>query len=299
MEEAFRLIQTGKHVGQVVLTVEPDQQVKVVEPRPKLTQLKPDATYIVVGGFGGLGKQVVSWMADRGTSNIVAFSRSGKIDAESQTLISKLKMIGTSVSVMKCDVASTASLRETIAHIQSTMPPIRGAIQSAMVLRDVLYDDMTASDWSEAFAPKVTGTWNLHSHLSKSDLDFFVVLSSAVAISGNIGLSSYAAACAFQDSLAQYRQRIGLPAHSINVGAIADAGHVSENPEVATTLRRHGLGTVTIHEFLAHLNHVISGNVQRCQSSLGLTPAGDERGLGPIHWMSDKKYVLLGQHNQS
>lgn len=161
---------------------------------------------------------------------------------------------------------------------------------------------MTHEQWLGAVNPKVKGTWNLHNTLP-STLDFFVMLSSAVAVAGNVGQSNYSGACAFQDALSHYRAARGLAAHSINVGAIVESGYVSENPEVAASLRRQGLGTVSVNEFLAHLNQIIinpeasqSGN---CQTSIGLTPAGDEVGLGESTWMEDMKYVHVRRKDVS
>lgn len=295
--EAFRLIQAGKHTGKVLLTVEPEQEVQVIEQKPLPVQLHADATYIVVGGLGGLGRRIVDWMAEKGARHIVIFSRSAQVDSEAQSFLDRLASLGVVVRVDRCDVTSEDSLNGALANIRDTLPRIRGLIQAAMVLHDVLLDDMTAEQWAKAINPKVRGTWNLHT-LLPDDLDFFVMLSSVVSIVGNIGSSNYAAACSYQDGLAHYRHRLGMSAYSINVGAIIEAGYVSENPEVAATLRRNGLGNVTIAEFLSHLGHVIQNETGYCQSSVGLVPSGNERGLETMYWTNDKKFAHLGRENQ-
>jgi emericellamide synthase (highly reducing iterative type I polyketide synthase) len=136
---------------------------------------------------------------------------------------------------------------------------------------------MTIDQWSNTLRPKVDGSWNLHAALP-ADLDFFVMLSSAVAIRGNPGQCHYGAACAFQDALAHHRSASGLPAHSINIAAVSEIGFVSENPEVAAALRRNGLGNVTQGELLSHLDYVVSHASDRscCQSSIGLFPPDDK-----------------------
>jgi hypothetical protein len=52
---AFRLLQTGKHMGKVVLSVAPDEQVRVL-PRLPTPKLRADEPYLLVGGVGGLGR---------------------------------------------------------------------------------------------------------------------------------------------------------------------------------------------------------------------------------------------------
>lgn len=254
-------------------------------------------------------------MAERGAKNIVTISRSGLLDIAAQSLIAKLKATGVFVSVKRCDITSEIQVQQIVQDILREMPPIRGVIQSAMVLQvcvtqlkvaiapianktispaqDSLFDKMTYGEWMGAIDPKVKGTWNLHTQLPTS-LDFFIMLSSAVAVSGNVGQSNYAAGCSFQDSLARFRRSHGLPAHSINVGAAGEAGYVSENTDVAATLRKQGFGTMSVAELLGHLDHLIAdppSEPRKSQTILGLLPSGNEVGLGESTWMNDTKFA--------
>jgi hypothetical protein len=76
---------------------------------------------------------------------------------------------------------------------------------------------MTCEDWQAALTPKVRRNLHLH-HILGQGIDFFISLSSVVAMSGNIGQSNCAAACSVQDTLARNRRAHGLPGYSINVG---------------------------------------------------------------------------------
>jgi emericellamide synthase (highly reducing iterative type I polyketide synthase) len=153
---------------------------------------------------------------------------------------------------------------------------------------------MTIEQWSSTLGPKVQGSWNLHVALP-ADLDFFVTLSSTVAIRGNPGQCHYGAACAFQDALAHHRAASGLPAHSINVGVVSEVGFVSENPEVAAALRRNGLGMVSKNELLSHLDYVVShaSTGTHCQSSIGLFPSDDQLDARSSNWYADSKFRHL------
>lgn len=90
---------------------------------------------------------------------------------------------------------------------------------------------MTAQEYNEAVAPKMQGTWNLHSTAIKFNLklDFFTMLSSISGVAGTRGQANYSAANVFMDSFASYRQQQGLPACSVDLGVIEDSGFVANN----------------------------------------------------------------------
>lgn len=77
----------------------------------------------------------------------------------------------------------------------------------------------------------------MHELLPK-DLDFFVMLSSLAGIIGAISQANYAAGNTYQDQLAYYRRSKGLPAVSLNLGAIEGTGYVAENKSVAVGASR-------------------------------------------------------------
>lgn len=142
---------------------------------------------------------------------------------------------------------------------------------------------------------------NLHNLLG-NDLDFFVCLSSTVALTGNIGQCNYGAACSFQDALVRYRNSVGLPAFSINLGPVMEAGYVSENPEVIKALRRQGLGSVSVSELLALLNYAVtkphSGSEDEHVCSLGLVATGDDVDFSESIWMKDCRFAHLIRHSK-
>lgn len=162
-----------------------------------------------------------------------------------------------------------------------------------------MFETMTYEQWQCSLGSKVAGTWNLH-NLLPTDLDHFILLSSIVSISGHAGQSNYAAACSFQDSFAHYRQAQGLAAYSINVGPVSDAGFVSENPHVASAMRRQGFGAVSTAELLAQIDYVLArSHAARCQSAIGLVPSGGEAGLGRSAWIEHVRHRHLARQHQS
>lgn len=87
---------------------------------------------------------------------------------------------------------------------------------------------MSLEDYNDVMRPKVDGIWNLHNALSKVDLDFFIMLSSAVGIAGDPSQAAYVSASVFQDTFADFRNRQGLPAVTLDLGRVVDIGIVAE-----------------------------------------------------------------------
>lgn len=225
IEEAFRYLQKGLHIGKVVIKF-PDEDTLPLTPTVPDPVFRGDVSYLLVGGLGGLGQSIATWMASNGAKNLIFLSRSAGKSDEHQTFFKELNMVGCSVQCFPCDVADRVAVKNAID--QASMP-IAGVLQMAMVLRDVGVMDMDLDTWNTAVRPKVEGTWNLHMLVPKN-LDFFVLFSSTCGILGYYGQANYASANTFLDAFVQYRQNLGLPAAVMDIGAVDDVGYVSRTP---------------------------------------------------------------------
>ncbi|KAH9904009.1 iterative type I polyketide synthase [Xylariomycetidae sp. FL2044] len=228
VEAALRTLQSGKGMGKIVLVPSPDDLVPVAPPQPPLYELHADASYIIGGGLGGIGRSMTIWMAARGAKNIILLSRSGKITQETTETVSTLAKQGCRVEIFKCDVSSKEQLREVLEKCKSTLPPIKGAIQGAMTLEDGMFENMSHASFRKAVLPKVHGSWNLHELLPK-DLDFFVMLSSSTGILGNRSQANYAAGNTYQDMLSYHRRSLGLKSATVDLGAVLAVGYIAKN----------------------------------------------------------------------
>ncbi|KAJ4862469.1 polyketide synthase dehydratase domain-containing protein [Trichoderma breve] len=224
IQEAFKFVETGAHTGKVVLSAGPDEQAPVV-PRPKHAtgrlRLRPDASYLVVGGIGGIGRSIAHWLVAHGAKNLILLSRSaGNLDLPENK-----------------DTNGSLFVQE----LHDGLPPVRGVVQGAMLLRDAIFEQMTLADWHGGLRPKVDGTWNLHTEFAAPNtLDFFVMLSSVSGVLGIASQTNYAAGGSYEDAMAKWRQSKGLPGVSIDLGPIADVGYVAETAKVAERLRKSG-----------------------------------------------------------
>ncbi|KAH8694395.1 putative polyketide synthase [Ilyonectria robusta] len=258
IEAAFRLIQAGKHHGKIILSVEANQEVMAIPPAPEVAKFQPDATYAVIGGFGGIGRAAIEWMADNGAKHIVSLTRSGAKSQQNLDFVEQIKSKGVNLVAEKCDVTLEAEVALIARRFKEEdgLYPIRGVIQSSVVFEDGLFEQMSAERWWNVLGPKVQGTKNLD-NCFREDVDFFIVMSSIISISGNDGQANYAAACCFQDELVRQRVASGLHAFSMNIGPVSNVGWLSERPDVAKEVQRRGFGAISISQVLSMLNYAI------------------------------------------
>ncbi|KAK7968113.1 polyketide synthase PksD [Apiospora aurea] len=216
VEGAFRSMQSGNLAGRIIIKVEHSGDVATFLHHQPRWGLDPNASYLVVGGLGGLGRAIATWLSRKGARNLVLMSRSGIKSQVACTTVENLRGQGVSVAIPICDASSSTALRGALNHLQETMPPIKGCINAAMSLHDGLFEALTHKQWDLTMRSKVATSVNLH-ELLPYNLDFFVLLSSLSGLYGSISLSSYAAGCTFQDALAEYRNIRGERAVALDI----------------------------------------------------------------------------------
>ena len=74
-------------------------------------------------------------MVRQGAKHIVFLSRSGDRKPEAKETIRALRSQGANVTAYSCDIANSDEVQSVLNHCANDFPPIRGAIQGAMVLR--------------------------------------------------------------------------------------------------------------------------------------------------------------------
>ncbi|MEH2162866.1 MAG: type I polyketide synthase [Nostoc sp.] len=189
----------------------------------KSLRLKADATYLITGGFGGIGLLLAQWMVEHGAKHLVLVGRSQPNEAAQATLRT-LEETGTEVVVVQADVSVKEQVADLLTQIKISLPPLRGVIHAAGIYEARLLQEQQWEGFAKIFAPKVSGAWNLHTLTKDLPLDLFVLFSSAISIFSSSGSGSYAAANTFLDSLAHHRQVLGLPGLSINWGPWSTVG---------------------------------------------------------------------------
>ncbi|KAI3300122.1 hypothetical protein DTO002I6_845 [Penicillium roqueforti] len=294
IEKAFRTLQIGKSMGKIVVAPHEGDQVKAVAPKTSATLLRPDASYILIGGTGGLGRSMAKWMSSKGAKNIVLVSRQAAINETVRTLIDTLAPLGVRIIVKACDVSSRESVKALINEEMKDLPPIRGVIHGAMVLRDMLFENMSLEDFSAVACNKVEGAWNLHHALINSPLDFFIALSSIAGIIGNRGQAAYSAANAFLDGFIEYRRSLGLSGTSIDLAAVSDVGYLADTDAQRRqeVMKNISCQTIDESEVLALIAAALTGDLDRSCSGQCVTGLGLDS-LENNFWVQDARFSVL------
>ncbi|MDX5594363.1 SDR family NAD(P)-dependent oxidoreductase [Pseudovibrio sp. SPO723] len=243
VQDAFRLMQRSGHIGKV-LVVPPQSNEILVPPQRKPIQFSSAGSHLVIGGLGGFGGEIATWLADNGAREIVLTSRSGVVSDEHERVIANLGSRGVSVKVKSCDVTDRSALANLLESLRK-QGPIKSIIHSAMVLDDGILTQLDEERFKKVLSPKVEGAQLLDELTRNDPLEQFILFSSATTMIGNPGQSHYVAANGFLEGIARKRRQAGFPGIAVGWGAIGDVGFLARNADVSDKLSRH-LGSATI-----------------------------------------------------
>src|SRR5581483_4629908 len=90
--EAFRFMAGARHVGKIVVTME-----------PSVSLFRPDASYLISGGLGALGLETARWMVEQGARNLVLLGRRRPSEA-ARGVLAELERQGARLHVFSADV---------------------------------------------------------------------------------------------------------------------------------------------------------------------------------------------------
>ena len=253
--DAFRYMAQGKHVGKNVLSFAA-AEIPVAPCNEPGRLLKADATYLVTGGAGGFGWDIAKWMVSEGARNLVLISRSGprtEIAAE----LAQVQASGVRVMDLRADVTNPDDVFQAIARIAKELPPLRGVVHAAMVLDDTFIHELDNDRFNSVMQPKMVGGWNLHAATADVPLDHFICFSSVSALIGTTKQSNYSAANCFLDALASFRNSLGLPALTVNWGAIGGSGYLERNLKAKEYLDKVGFRALFVPEAVRVLRELM------------------------------------------
>ena len=133
INEAMGLLSNELGHGKCIVSYNDNAPLKVTSSRPRL-RFCPNASYLLVGCLGGLGRSLASWMIERGAKHLIFVSRSGTDNPEAAALVESIRLLGAHVQILRADITSKTQLQRAMMDINPNLP-IRGVVNAAMVLQ--------------------------------------------------------------------------------------------------------------------------------------------------------------------
>jgi acyl transferase domain-containing protein/acyl carrier protein len=180
-----------------------------------MPSLRSDATYLVTGGFGGLGLVVARWLVEQGARSIALLGRNPDPNAPA---VRELEARGAHVICLQGDVADESRMMQLLRDIDAQGTPLRGIMHAAADLSVAPIGELTTEQVSRMLRPKIDGTLVLERLTRDRELDFLVLFSSSTALLGAAGFAHYAAANLFLDATAMAMNRARRRVLSVNWG---------------------------------------------------------------------------------
>ena len=206
-EELARLLEEEKRTRDALIRFEGDirqvqrwEEVPTADERP--IAFRDGGVYVITGGVGALGRLFAREIAACALRARVILTGRSPLTAEKQTIVDEL-----SASYRQVELDDLDQVRQMITSIRSEYGRIDGVLHSAGMIADNFILRKSAAELRAVLAPKVSGTIHLDEATRDLELDFFVLFSSFAGAMGNLGQADYAAANAFLDHFAAYRNR--------------------------------------------------------------------------------------------
>ncbi|PON28957.1 beta-ketoacyl synthase domain-containing protein [Trichoderma gamsii] len=298
IEKAFRLMQSRKHTGKIVLEA---TDSSTVEAKEQPFRLHSDGTYIIVGGLGSLGKHLCRHLQEKGARHIALFTRQSYQKVAKAEMEKELTAVPeATVRIITCDVGDAKMVQQVAAELSRSMPQVRGILHGGMVLSDRTLSQITQKDFEIALLPKYHGTVNIYNAFYHKDVDFFVNLSSLCGIVGTLGQSNYAAGGTYQDMFTHAQVSAGYTKFAtIDFPLIKSTYTVTQ--EHTHSLGRQGVQLLPIETALPVVDYVMSGKAFKDgnhQIAFGLDPQSFINQTTPGGRVPPLVSHILSSHNR-
>ncbi|XP_055853355.1 fatty acid synthase [Episyrphus balteatus] len=260
IEQAFRHLIGGKHIGKVLVQVRDDTESPYTLPVPVLKQVyfNPEFSYVIPGGLGGFGLELADWIVMRGAKKLVLSSSRGISKDYQSYRIALWKTYGCEVIVSTADITTRAGCEKLLKEAINCKP-VGGIFNLAVVLRDGLFANQTAEKFLESFAPKALATQYLDELSRKMcpDLEQFIVFSSVSCGRGNAGQTNYGMANSIMERIIEDRVANGFPGKAVQWGAVGEVGLVADMAEDKIDMEIGGTLQQRISSCLQELDNLI------------------------------------------
>ncbi|KAL6424537.1 hypothetical protein ACFW04_009934 [Cataglyphis niger] len=234
LETAFRYMAAGKHIGKIMIKVHNENELldKPVLAHPHYYCFEHKC-YIVLGGLGGFGLELINWLILRGAKNVVVTSRTGIRNGYQKSRVTLWQSYGVNIQIVTAADTSKYEDCKSILKFAEEQGPVDAIFNLAVVLKDGIFKNQSAEAFEESFVSKAWTTKKMD-ELSRTicpQLRHFVVFSSVSCGRGNAGQTNYGMANSIMERICERRMEEGLHGLAIQWGAIAEVGLVADMQE--------------------------------------------------------------------
>nr|XP_050845903.1 fatty acid synthase-like [Vespula vulgaris] len=293
VETAFRYMATGKHMGKVLIKIREENEPlnTPILAEPSYTCI-PHKSYIVLGGLGGFGLELIDWLILRNAQNIVITSRNGVKNGYQRMRIKIWESYGVNIKIL---VGLDAAKRESCEQILKSAidyGPVDGIFNLAVSLRDSICINQTPQTFEESFKGKAWATRYLDEWTRKlcPDLRHFVVFSSVSCGRGNAGQTNYGMANSIMERICEKRVEEHLPGLAIQWGAIGDVGLVADMQNDDKELTIGGTLQQKLSSCLEELNRFLVQDKAVVSSIL----VAEKRAVRDVNNVVDAVFNIMG-----
>jgi acyl transferase domain-containing protein/thioesterase domain-containing protein/acyl carrier protein len=228
--------------------------VKLVE-NDRTPVFRDGATYMITGGFGGIGLTVAADLIKHHDANIILLTRDPlpprdewpgylrrhSVDDKTAKRIHALNALeqsGGSVLVAVADTTNIEQMRAAKEAATKRFGAITGVIHAAGAINDGPVLTKTMAEAEQVFTPKINGLRVLDALFPDGELDLLVLFSSTSTATRPAGQIDYVAANEYLNAFAAGRRNGATRVCAINWGVWADTGMAAE-----AMARRQGANT--------------------------------------------------------
>ncbi|KAL6446819.1 hypothetical protein ACFW04_001327 [Cataglyphis niger] len=190
IETAFRYMAAGKHIGKIIIKIPKENELLdapiLAHPRYYCLERK---CYIVLGGLGGFGLELIDWLILRGAKNLVVTLQIGIKNGYQRSRVTLWQSYGVNIQIVTAIDTSRYRDCKYILKFVEEQGPVDAIFNLAVVLNDNIFKNQSPQTFEETFVSKAWTTKNMD-ELSRNictKLRHFVVFSSWGAI-GEVGL---------------------------------------------------------------------------------------------------------------
>ncbi|PYG29527.1 type I polyketide synthase [Pelagimonas varians] len=188
---------------------------------PAAPEAKTGGTYLITGGFGGIGLSLAQDFATKGANLILLarksiperdqwadyLTRHAPNDALARRIraVQALEDAGATVMVRAADVCNHDQMQAIRAAAEAMFGPITGVIHGAGVIDDAPLLTKTPASVEDVFTPKIHGTEVLGQVFPDGSIEWMALFSSSSTVTAPAGQVDYVAANEFLNAFARAR----------------------------------------------------------------------------------------------